>query len=402
MKPRNWMRLVVPGLCVGMLPACANPTMNAPKAQAFPGQFRPNPETNYGPPQAPGYSSAMANYPPQLNYWNQQPASALPVRPNYPYNGVSGVGQVFESGRALSPYPTIQYDPSLAPTHSVPEANVKSTLDPSASGTAEMNTGSISVLPNDKILKLTVGSEPSPDAETPTLPPLTLPEAPRDSAAPGKLPATLTDESIILDAVKRSLEKRPDDVREALKSLDPAQREILMTLIPLTIRVGEGGLASADPREVALVVDQLEGLLWALRPRAALVMDKFCFCRKIRSFGRIEPLEDKPSFRPGEMVEVYAEIRNVSSQPHRTKQADFQTHLRSKLEIRESAGGVVYVWKCDKTDATLTPQHDYYQHYRLQIPEARPGTYVLNLEAEDVPTGRKVNQKLVFRVTERE
>jgi hypothetical protein len=243
-------------------------------------------------------------------------------------------------------------------------------------------------------------------AEEPSEPAGKMPLAdplPSKDDAPKKLPESILADSPLVAAVKCLLEKRPDDIRDKLKSLDPAQRDVLMKLLPFTVEVSEGGLASADPHEIAVVVDNLQGLLWALRPRAALVMDKFCFCKQVRNFGKFEPLENNPTFRSGDMVEVYAEIRNVSSQPHQTKQGDFRTHLRSKLEIRDSAGGVIFSWLAGKPDETLTPQHDYFQHYRLRIPEkARPGKYVLNLEAEDVPTGRKIQQKIDFQVSDRE
>lgn len=393
MKPRDWMRLVVPGLCVGMLPACFNPAMKATQSRPFTGQ--PGPKYSYGPRPVPGYAAMpQPMYSQrQLSYWNPQLGAMQPVDP---FNQL----QTSANDRATSPYLEIRYGPYQPYLQQSPgqwAVNQPQAENP------DVNAGSASLLPDDPLSNMIKENRQASNEETASIGPLTLPEPPApDPAAPAKLPPTVTDDSFILTAMKSSMEKRPEALREALRSLDPAQRELLMALIPLTIRVGEGGLTSTDPHDVAVVVDQLQGLLWALRPRAALVMDKFCFCQRIEKFGKFKKLEGKPTFRPGEMVEVYAEIRNVSSQLHRSPQGDFQTHLRSKLQIRNQADEVLFAKECDKPDETLTPQHDYFQHYRLRIPSVRPGTYVLNLEAEDVPTGRKIRQKLEFEVTERD
>jgi hypothetical protein len=335
------------------------------------------------------------NYQRQFAYWNPQLGVMQPVGPFAQYPSLS-------DDPAKPNYSEIHYGPYEPYARQAPEQWAANSLSPPQSETGEVNSGCLSVLPDDRFSKIIREARPVSHEEVSGVGPLTLPKMPDEPAPPGKLPATVTDDSLILSAMKSSIDKRPDELRDALSSLDPAQREVLMTLIPLTVRVGEGGLASTDPRDVAVLVDQLQGLLWALRPRAALVMDKFCFCQRIEKFGKFKKLEGKPSFRPGEMVEVYAEIRNVSSQPHRSAQGDFQTHLHSNLQIRSGNDEVLFAKECDKLDETLTPQHDYFQHYRLRIPDARPGTYVLNLEAKDVPTGRRIQQKLEFEVTERD
>jgi len=136
-----------------------------------------------------------------------------------------------------------------------------------------------------------------------------------------------------------------------------------------------------------------------LRPHAALVMDKCCFCREIRRFGVFEALSAKPTFQPGQMVEVYTEVRNVQSVGYRSRRGDYRTHLRSSLTIKRATGEGV--WRSDPFDRpedTQTPQHDYFQHYRLQVPPLEPGPYVLHLEVTDVPTGRTVRRGLEFTI----
>lgn len=214
-----------------------------------------------------------------------------------------------------------------------------------------------------------------------------------------ELPKEIVDEPVLLCAVRCYLENRPQDAVPQLAKIEEPSRQVLVTLLPLTVRAAEGRLSRSDPEEISLFVDGLQVVLGQLRPRAALVMDKLCFCRLIRGFGKIDALEGNPSFLPGEMVDVYLELRNVTSRPHRTERGDFRTHLRSQLEIRNREGQVVWgPQQFDKPDDSLTPQHDYYQHYRLQVPSLPPGRYTLHLAVRDVPTGRTVERDLAFTV----
>ncbi len=395
MRPRDWMRLFVPGICVGMLPACFSPTTKLPPGQAFTGQpgpvFGRLPNYGYGQPGT-GYSSQPSPTHPLTTAQTR----TLPALPEQKY-ATAFPAPTFWTGPSWTPYSVIQYG-SNNPVTSGPIGGLKKNPLPTRPESLPQTASEeSSEPPHDQFLKMATIN--SPGEFVTVVPPLTIPGSPaKDETAPAKLPPAITEEPPLLHALRCYIEKRPEDFREALKSLDAAQRDLLQALIPLVVRVSDSGLAKADSREVAVVVDQLQSLLWMLRPRAALVMDKFCFCKQVTKFGKFEALGSKPTFRPGDMLEIYAEIRNVSSQPRRSEQGDFRAHLRSRLEIRAPAGEVVRAVMCGKPDETLTPQHDYYQHYRFQLPDTPPGVYTLNLEATDVPTGRKVRQTLEFQV----
>jgi hypothetical protein len=162
--------------------------------------------------------------------------------------------------------------------------------------------------------------------------------------------------------------------------------------------MSEGSLAQADPQELSIILDQLQTLVSRLQPRAELRLEKLSFCKQIRKFGVFEPIEGKPSFRSGDMVEVYGELRNISCERQPSRNGEFRTRTNSTLEIREAGGNSGWRKEVSKTDISQTAQHDFYHHYRFQLPELSPGPYVLSVEVVDVSTGRKVRQKLDFRV----
>jgi hypothetical protein len=337
MRRFAWFRLLFPGLCAGLIPACLSPA--------------PNPYVRSAKPFTvdSGRPNALAS-PPVVRTAPEQP---LPRQTEFVTTG------------------------DLPPL----------TLGASRCG-MPLRTRDDTASPNKPAQMLLTSSRELRAAEK------------ISTAVPGKLPDSITGESPVVTALKFYLEKDPESAKKELSKLDDTSRDILMTLLPLTARVGSNGLAKADPQEIAIVVDKLQGLLWTLRPKAALVMDKCCFCREIRRFGVFESLDGMPTFQPGEMVEVYAEVRNVASEVRRSKRGDYRTHLRSSLDIRRGGGEVVWSGKqFDKPDDTLTPQHDYFQHYRLQVPQLGLGSYVLHLEVTDVPTGRTVARDLEFTIT---
>ena len=92
--------------------------------------------------------------------------------------------------------------------------------------------------------------------------------------------------------------------------------------------------------------------------------------------------------------------RPVQSVQCRSKRGDYRTHLRSTLSIRKPNGESAWAGPqpFDRPDDTMTPQHDYFQHYRLPVPQLAPGPYVLHLEVTDVPSGRKVARQLEFTI----
>lgn len=206
------------------------------------------------------------------------------------------------------------------------------------------------------------------------------------------------DDPPLVVALRYCHEKRINDALDALKSFDPINQEALLTLLPITVRMSEGSLDRGDPEEIAIILEQLQSLITTLQPRAALRMEKLSFCKFARKFGVFEAIEGKPSFRAGDIVDLYAELRNISCEKHQSRMGDFRIRTSSTLEIREAGGNSGWRKEVPKIEFSRTVQHDFYHHYRFELPDLTPGPYLLSVEVADLPTGRKVRQKLEFRV----
>ncbi|MFL5339255.1 MAG: hypothetical protein ACJ8F7_03730 [Gemmataceae bacterium] len=234
-----------------------------------------------------------------------------------------------------------------------------------------------------------------------------MPPGEEPGALPGSVSRATTlradvgtaDETPLMQALHHFLNHRPDLALNSLQSLDRQSQEVLLQMLPMIVRWSETSAGPADPRQVADDVDQLQSLLLILRPRAALQVEKLCFCRQVRKFGVYEALDERPTFQCGELVEVYGEVRNVSCERHASKDGDYCTHLFTRLEIRDANGRFGMGRDFEKIDLCHTPQYDYFQHFRFRVPPT-PGIYTLHLEVSDVPTGRKDRRKMEFEIRE--
>jgi hypothetical protein len=206
-------------------------------------------------------------------------------------------------------------------------------------------------------------------------------------------------EKPLIAAMQCFLDKRPAEAVERLRRYDKPNQELLLCLLPLAARLTESSLQQADPQDMAAVVEQLQGLETPLRARAALGIDKMCFCRRIERYGVYDPLPDNYAFRPGEPVQLYVELRNFSSELH---DRVYVTRLHSRVEAHDYEGRVV--WRedfhdADRADVSQTLRHDYFNNYRFCVPDIPPGSYTLWIHVQDVATKRSTRRSLDFRVT---
>ena len=155
------------------------------------------------------------------------------------------------------------------------------------------------------------------------------------------------------------------------------------------------------------MLEELNSVMMPLRSQAALVIEKICFCQRIETFGIYEPLPADHRFRPGDLVHIYAEVRNFS--PRRVElpsgQVSYVVELASSAEIEDYAGNRVYPQEITfhrrKPDESRTLRQDYFDNYHFVVPDLPPGAYKLWIQVEDVGTrpSRKARRSLDFYVT---
>jgi len=234
-------------------------------------------------------------------------------------------------------------------------------------------------------------------------PPATVPAQPDARKAPPP------DEPIVL-ALRSLLNDHPQEALELLKCYDACNQEALICLTATVARLTKKKLDQLSPAEVATLQDQLQkSLLGALRPRSQLLIDKMCFCEWIKGYRVYKPVAEDYEFqprvgdRPGDMVQLYVELRNMTSEP---RNGAYVTGLHSTMRIFDAAAKEVFFRDIPDGEGpfrTWSPLPDYYKSYRFYAPPLPPGRYQLRLEVRDVtrPEAVRVASKsLEFRVAE--
>lgn len=239
-----------------------------------------------------------------------------------------------------------------------------------------------------------------------TLPPFTAPPHLHIDTPPTKLPPP---DPPLVAAVRAYLDNRPDVAVAHLKALDKPNQELMLQLIPAIVRASAVDLSRATPHEIGVLAGQLEAPAAALAARAPLFVEKACFCRWVKNFGRYDPLPAGHAFPPGALAELYIEVKNVPSEPTSSPgEGDgFVTRLACTLQIRDAAGGIVELTDATrkpvpalaetKRDFTRTPIRDYFLLFRFPVPP-KSGDYKAVVEVRDPATGRAVSRTLTLRV----
>jgi hypothetical protein len=218
------------------------------------------------------------------------------------------------------------------------------------------------------------------------------------------------DETTLVRAMKAFQANRPDEAVDLLKRLDPANQEVILFLMPLMVRLGEGNLSTMSPDELAMLIERLQTATGMLKSKASLRIDRALFCRGVRKFADVDPYEPRHEFRPGDMVFLYAELKNFTCEPvlhsgppnsGAPRSKGFGIRLGASLELRDARNGLVWRTDLAKNDFAQTPPQDYYHTYRFCVPDKLPpGTYTLWLTVTDKPTNRSIRKSIEMRISQ--
>jgi hypothetical protein len=250
-------------------------------------------------------------------------------------------------------------------------------------------------------------AEPSLIAQVKLQDDASLNSQPVQVAAPPEAPPPPPPDAPLVAALRCVLDGKPSAAREFLQRCDPVSRDVLLALLQVAAPLCDGGLERATPQETVALMDQLSRLQSTLRLRAPLVIEKMCFCREIRDFGRYYPLPADYAFQtgsdglPGELVQVYVEVRNVICHP---KGSGFETSLKGHVEIHDFRGGTVWQHDFDnRPDRSRTPLQDNYVEFHFNVPSGlqADSAYTLWVYVKDVEEDGVVKvarRSLDFRV----
>lgn len=318
--------------------------------------------------------------------------SATPARPET----IAGT----DNQRQVNPLPAPQ-----TLHYSQPSSN---DVKPQDTGRAGMVTigddsgraGMVTIGADGPMVKPIAAQVAGPQVTPPPLPPVVP-----DSKRPEK-----REYASLLKALQCILEERHPEAIQHLSSYDPKTQEIYLSYLSAFVMLVKKPIDELSPGEIAVLCDQLSGILEWLRPRSELAIKKMCLCRSIRGYGSYDPLPDNYAFlagsadRSGEWVQVYVELKNVASEL--TAESDYLTKLGCTLELSDASGKMVWSYpfpRGETTDRRKARLNDFYKRFDFWVPAVSPGMYVLTIQVADEtnPELRRTaaRKSVDFRVT---
>lgn len=178
----------------------------------------------------------------------------------------------------------------------------------------------------------------------------------------------------------------PEESLRVIPRLPPAEQEFWTHFLwSLQTSLNGIDLDAAERRQQALA--ELQTAVRQLQLSSPLTVRNLTFCHRIDGFGSYETYP-QDAFSPGESVLLYCELQNFDSEP--TQDGYYETRVRCRVEILK-AGEDLVVDQHDfgsTTDFCRVQRKDYFQSFRLNLPELTAGEYEMRLRLEDEFSGK--------------
>jgi hypothetical protein len=315
----------------------------------------------------------------------------------------------------LSPYTTISSQPISTAVGKVSKQESLSSYAPTptevSSPNKEISLDSPDVLfpaksePEEQVQPAKFPEQPEMhvihDRTTPTPPQADL-DVEINSSGPDRPIARKGDEPPLLTAMRCFLDKRPGEALTWLKRYDEPNQELLIRLMPLMNQLAVRDLTRSDAQKVIEIMEELNPYV-SLPLEGDVLIGKLCLCKRIKAFGDYEPFPEDHAFQPRDLVWIYAEVRNFTSERRDAGNGEivFETRLKTTARITNSVGN--HEWSLDfdrryGPDRSRTLRHDYWDNLSFNVPDLPPGVYTLWLKVVDEPTGRFKEKPIDFQV----
>lgn len=218
---------------------------------------------------------------------------------------------------------------------------------------------------------------------------------------------TMEKREPVVEALHCILNGQHNEALNHLREYDQATQDLFLRLLPPIAQLSQKSLEHLNPPEVAVLHETLQTLLTTLRPRTELTIDKMCYCEWVKGYGVYRPVaeghvfQSATSYTPGELVQLYVELRNVASE---RRGEYFETKLTSSVEIHDARGEKKWPLRFDEKDPfrTRTLLNDFFNVYSFHVPNLPPGTYLLTVQIADetrTELRRTARRSLEFRVS---
>ncbi|MBA2225581.1 MAG: hypothetical protein WHU94_10280 [Thermogemmata sp.] len=203
----------------------------------------------------------------------------------------------------------------------------------------------------------------------------------------------------LLAAVRAHVEGKPERALDALAMLEAENQDFVLALLPI-LSSGAATRWREDAQAAAELVGQLQALTDRLEKYAALRLGTVAFCHPVHGYRRYELWPANTPYRPGDLAQLYIEVRNIGGQPSRGPRGEsWLIQVQASVVIRDAHGQPVSmpdpsdrrrrvpVMRFEENRYTRGPVRDYYLLCAFPVPE-QPGVYTATVEVSDA-AGRR-------------
>ncbi len=229
-------------------------------------------------------------------------------------------------------------------------------------------------------------------APPPAPPPTLAPDRPQPVPVPPMPISTqppAPPEPPLVVAVRETLAGRPDAAESALKSLPPANQVLARPLLAALAAGASADLARPKAREMHRLEQELDAAQSFVAQRSPLKIVECVLASQIDGLSCYRPLPEGRAYAPGEIAEVYLEVRHAQAQ---LVGPEYAVDLRYSLRYADARGQAVPVESdgqshreltgSHRPPPTRTPQDRAHAPLRVPVPRA-PGDYLLTVEVRD-------------------
>jgi hypothetical protein len=221
----------------------------------------------------------------------------------------------------------------------------------------------------------------------------------------------------VVQAMRRLIDRQPEKAKDILAHYSSPNRESLWALLNIAGRVHEKGLDGLDAEEIRAIQDSMRALSLTFLARAPLLIDKMYFfqggnlpgdCRRLDA-GHV--FRAGSSDRPGELVQVHVEFRNLTcaARENQDGHGEFETAWLCEAVITDphDRTGQPVKWKAYLDGGKVVkrwpvPRTDFSTNYTFYMPNLPTGTLLLTLTLHDLTRPehpRVTSRPLEFCVT---
>jgi len=210
------------------------------------------------------------------------------------------------------------------------------------------------------------------------------------------------DEPPLVTALRCFANKRPAEALNWLKRYDEPNQELLQRMLPLIFGITERDLTLADAEKGTAIIEDLYKVI-GIRPEGELAIGKLCLCKHVKTFGDYEPFPQDHQFQPRDLVWIYAEVRNFTSERRDLGNGEtvYETRLKTTARITNYAQTQEWPLQFDRRcgpDQSRSIRRDYWDNLSFNVPDLPPDGYTLWLKVVDEPTGRFKERSVDFQV----